>query len=115
MPKKPAPVAVYITCRFCTQVVSCPVSALNANGAEEMEIRVRLDPLNEHMLRKHERKLQNLVQERENEQRQAETQEEQAQLDVDAERDGPDGVQQDRLLREMGSGEVPAAFRVPGA
>ena len=112
---KASPVTVYIRCRFCTQLFSCPITKVSAHGTEEMEIRVNLNALNTHMLRKHEGKLTSLAKERENEQRPEQAEEEPAQLDADAGRERPEGMREAGLLSEMGSQQVPAAFRVPGA
>lgn len=78
-----------------------------------MEIRVSLTELNTHMMRKHERKLTQLAQERETEQAEGAEEEGPALVGSDAGRDRPDGVREDGLLSEMGSQQVPAAFRVP--
>ena len=114
MPKA-SPVTVYIRCRFCSTLFSCPITKVEAHGAEEMEIRVNLNALNTHMLRKHERKLTELAKERENEQAAPQGEEEPSRVGDEPERVGADGVQQDRLLSQMGSQQVPAAFRMPRA
>lgn len=110
-PRVPRMVNVYLQCRFCQHVENLPLVEIAADPETgRMTTVSNMTPMLVHMQAKHSRRLEQLAEESEPEEAEAEKP---APLVGPGDR-GPEAVRQEGVLGEMGSQQIPAAFRMPG-